>query len=335
MSVTIKQIAADLNLAISTVSKALRHSHEISSETRIRVFEHASRVGYKPNPYASSLKGKKSGNIAVVVPEVSDSFFSSAIDGIEEITQERGYHVIVYLSHEDIEREKSIVREFTNRRVDGVLMSVAANGVSNEHLHDLIEQKIPVVFFDRTCEEIKTASVLTNDFESGYLAAKHLIERGCRRLLFLSLDTNLAIIRKRMEGYLKAISDHHLDTQFNTVLNCTQSEPGNLESIRQALTTLKPDGIVGSVEKVTMQAYTTCHELGIRIPEEIKVIGFSHLPYAALLNPPLSTITQPAVEMGKTAATILLKALDKRNASLSGETVIIDSVLADRRSSAR
>lgn len=333
MSVTIKQIAADLNLAISTVSKALRHSHEISSETRIRVFEYASKMGYKPNPYASSLKGRKSGNIAVVLPEVSDSFFSSAIDGIEEITQERGYHVIVYLTHEDVEREKSIVKEFRYKRVDGVLISVAANSSSNEHLHALLEQKIPIVFFDRTYEQINTPCVVTNDFESGYMATKHLIERGCKKIAFLSMDASLAIVRKRMDGYLKAIDDHHLDPLLNIVLQCTHSEPGNSELLRNLLRSQeRPDGIVGSLEKLTMQAYSVCHELNIRIPSDIKVIGFSHSPYAALLNPSLTTITQPAIEMGKAAATILLKTLDKKNWTLGNETVVLPSELRERRS---
>src|SRR6187551_172627 len=144
MGITIKQIAADLNLAVSTVSKALRDSYEISAETKTRVFEYASRLNYVPNLYASSLKRHRSGNIAVVLPEVADSFFSSAIDGIEEVAQSRGYHVMVYLTHEDVRREQSIVHEFRSGRVDGVLMSVVANEATRDHLVELGDRDMPL-----------------------------------------------------------------------------------------------------------------------------------------------------------------------------------------------
>jgi LacI family transcriptional regulator len=221
MGVTIKTIAADLNLAISTVSKALRDSHEISAETKTRVFEYASRLNYIPNPYASSLKRRRSGNIAVVLPEVADSFFSSAIDGIEEVAQEKGYHVMVYLSHEDLKREQSIIREFQNGRVDGVLMSVVANDANYDRSCELAAMKMPLVFFDRVCEDVKTACVVTNDFESGYSAAQHLIDRGCKRIAFLSIFGDLAIITHRQEGFRQAILKNGLDPQKNPVIYCT------------------------------------------------------------------------------------------------------------------
>jgi LacI family transcriptional regulator len=137
MAVTIKKIAKDLNLAVSTVSKALRDSHEISAETKARVFEYAAKMDYSPNPYASSLKGRRSGNIAVIVPEVADSFFSDAINGIEEIAKGKGYHVMIYLSHEDEALEQSIIHDLRNGRVDGVLISVVASESKANNIQDL------------------------------------------------------------------------------------------------------------------------------------------------------------------------------------------------------
>ena len=333
MPVTIKQIAADLGLAISTVSKALRNSHEISAETSLKVFEYAAKVGYKPNPYASSLKGRKSGNIAVVLPEVADSFFSSAIDGIEEVAQEKGYHVIVYLTHEDVERERSILREFRHRRVDGVLISIAANDSNYDHLHELYDQHIPMVFFDRVCEDVKTARVVTDDFQSGYNATKLLLEKGCKRIAFLSMEESLAIVRLRMEGHSRAMDDLGRDAAKSEVILCSHNESDNLKLMRTLLSAEeRPDGLIGSLEKLTTQAYTVSHELGLSIPHQIRVIGFSHLPIASLLNPSLTTITQPAFEMGKTAATILLKALDKKNPVLNNEQIILPSRLVERSS---
>jgi LacI family transcriptional regulator len=334
MGVTIKQIAADLNLAVSTVSKALRDSYEISPETKTRVFEYASRLNYMPNPYASSLKRRRSGNIAVVLPEVADSFFSSAIDGIEEVAQSRGYHVMVYLTHEDVVREQSIVHEFRNGRVDGVLMSVVANEATHDHLAELDERDMPLVFFDRVCEGIRSAQVVTDDFESGRNATQHLIDRGSRRLAFLSLAGDLAIMRLRREGYLQTLRDNGLDEQTNPVVYCTHSEPDNLALIRTLLQgEHRPDGIVGAVEKVATQTYAICHELNLSIPAQVRVVGFSHLQIAGLLNPSLTTITQPAFDMGKAAATLLFRRLEKKT-DLHNEKIVIPSVLVARQSTA-
>lgn len=332
MSITIKKIASDLRLAVSTVSKALRDSHEISIETKKRVFEHAEKLNYLPNPYASSLKRKSSGNIAVVLPEVADSFFSTAINGIESIAQDKGYHVIVYLTHEDLEREQSIIKSFRSGRVDGVLMSVAG-GENSRHLQDLCDAGVPLVFFDRVSEDIPTAKVLTNDFESGYQAAEHLIKRGCKRLAFLSMAGNLAITNQRLLGFKEAHVAHKLRMKSNQVVYCTQQESRTYEQIKKLLQRAdRPDGIVGSVEKVTTQVYSVCHALKLKIPRDVKVIGFSNLPIAALLNPPLSTITQPAFDMGKAAATILFKALERKKIDLAREVVVIPSVLYERES---
>jgi LacI family transcriptional regulator len=329
MSVTIKKIAKDLNLAVSTVSKALRDSHEISAETKARVFEYAAKLDYIPNPYASSLKKGRSGNIAVVLPEVADSFFSAAINGIESIAHDKGYHTMVYLTHEDVQREQSIVREFRNGRVDGVLMSIVANDEKYEHLTELYGNKIPLVFFDRVCEGIEAASVVTNDFDSAYAATKHLLDQGCKRVVFLSMPGELAIIKHRQHGYIQALNDHGLTEQ---VVYCTDHEDDNHTIIEQLLTNnSRPDGIIGSIEKVTMPIYKVCHAHRIAIPYDIKIIGFSHLQIASLLDPPLTTVTQPAFEMGKAAATILFKALEKKY-SLKNERIVIPSILNVRAS---
>ncbi|HEY0743889.1 MAG TPA: LacI family DNA-binding transcriptional regulator [Chryseosolibacter sp.] len=332
MGITIKQIAADLNLAVSTVSKALGDSYEISPETKARVFEYAAKMDYKPNPYASSLKRGRSGNIAVVLPEVSDSFFSSAIDGIETVAQEKGYHVMVYLTHEDVSREASIVREFRHGRVDGVLMSVSAGDKEPEHLKDLGASDIPVVFFDRVYEQMKAPNVITNDFESGRVAAMHLISRGCKRLAFLALEGNLDIIRQRQMGFEQALTDARAASTKNMIITLGNDAEENVTKLAGLFKEkTRPDGVVGSVEKVAMHVYTVCHQSGLSIPKDVKVIAFSHLNIASLLNPSLTTITQPAFEMGKTAATLLFKSLDKKS-ELKKESIILKSQLIERDS---
>ncbi len=333
MNITIKKIAEDLQLAVSTVSKALRDSHEISAATKARVFAYASEIDYMPNPYASSLKRGRSGNIAVVLPEVADSFFSAAINGIEEVAQAQGYHVMVYLTHEDVKTEQAIVRDFWNGRVDGVLISITSDAKDYNHLADLATRNVPLVFFDRICEDFNTTSVVTNDQECGYSAARHLISRGCKKIAFFALFDDLSIVKKRMNGFQQALRDHHFDLEQNPILYLTNDESFNKEQIRNILENNdRPDGIVGSVEKVAMQTYDVCREIGLSIPHDIKIIGFSHLQIAHLLNPSLTTITQPAFEMGKMAASILLKSLTRKNAMIKKEQIVIPSVLIERNS---
>ncbi len=330
MSVTIRKIAEDLNLAVSTVSKALRDSYEISPETKARVFEYAARIDYSPNPYASSLKRRRSGNIAVIVPEVSDTFFSEAINGIEEVAQRNEYHVMIYLTHENVMQEQSIIHNLRNGRVDGVLISVAGGEGDGNHLKDL---KMPLVFFDRVREDVTAARIVTNDNQSGYWAVKHLVTRGCKRIAFLAAFGDLGIIRNRHEGFRQALLDSGLDVDQCPVLQCTNNEAENIRALKQLLgSTLRPDAVVGSVEKLAMQAYAVCQEMKLKIPEDVKVIGFSHLQIAALLNPSLTTITQPAYEMGKAAATALFKTLSRKKGEVVNVEIEIPSVLIERAS---
>jgi LacI family transcriptional regulator len=333
MSVTIRRIAKDLKLAVSTVSKALHDSYEISEETKRRVFEYAEKLDYVPNPYASSLKGRKSGNIAVVLPEVADSFFSIAINGIESVAQGKGYHVMVYLTHEDQEREKSILRDFRSGRVDGILISVSRGINNRSYIQDLCERDIPVVFFDRVCEDVEAAKVITNDYESAYNATAHLIQKKCREIAFLSHSENLDIINHRLKGYEQALIDHHFSLKKNNIIyvsNEQEKEYLILESLFKRKK--RPDGIVCSVEKLAMLSYDVCYALHLRIPTDMRIIAFSNLQIASLLNPSLTTVTQPAFEMGKTAASLLFKALEKKSINLSGERIIIPSELQERTS---
>jgi LacI family transcriptional regulator len=333
MSVTIRKIAKDLQLAVSTVSKALRDSHEISEETKRRVFEYAEKMDYVPNPYASSLKGRKSGNIAVVLPEVADSFFSIAINGIESVARAKGYHVMVYLTHEDQEREKFILRDFRSGRVDGILISVSRGTNNRSYIQDLCEKDIPLVFFDRVCDEIEAAKVITDDYESAYNATLHLIQKKCREIAFLSLSENLSIVNQRLKGYQQALVDNNIKLKKNNIVNVSNEEEKDYLILRNLLKRKnKPDGVVCSVEKLATLCYEVCHGLHLRIPNDVRVIAFSNLQIASLLNPSLTTITQPAFEMGKTAASLLFKVLEKKKINLSGERIIIPSVLLGRDS---
>src|SRR4051812_4780767 len=232
-NITIKKLAQELNLSVGTVSKALRDSHEISIETKRKVHELVDKLNYVPNPYASSLRKRKSKTIAVVLPEVADSFFSLAINGIEAVAQEKGYHVLIYLTHESVSKEEAILKDFKSGRVDGILISVSRETTQGSHICDVQAFGIPVVFFDRVCEEVETAKVTTNDFESGYTATSHLIEKGCWHITYLSISNTLSIANKRMEGYYEALADHSIEKRENGVVFCTNNEEENYQTIKK------------------------------------------------------------------------------------------------------
>ncbi|MEO7394436.1 MAG: LacI family DNA-binding transcriptional regulator [Chitinophagaceae bacterium] len=334
-NINIKELALELKLSVSTISKALHDSYEISKETKQRVLETATRLNYVPNPYASSLRGRKSKNIGVVIPEVADSFFSLAINGIESVAKEKGYHVLICLTHESFENEKTILKEFQGGRVDGVLMSVSRETIQNEHINDLISNGVPLIFFDRVCEDVETARITTDDFESAYTATKHLVQQGCSKIAFMGISKSLSISNKRLEGYLQALTDSKVKMDKKHIILCTNDAKQNYQITKKLFQQKnRPNGIVASVEKLTTPVYQVCSELKIKIPSTIKVVCFSNLETASILNPSLTTITQPAFEMGKTAASLLFKSLEKKtNFNFTKENIIIPSALVVRGSS--
>ncbi len=331
-NITIKMLAQQLNLSTAAVSKALRDSHEISPLTKQRVLDLASSLNYVPHPYAGSLRERKSHTIAVVLPEVADSFFSLALNGIEEVAIEKGYHALIYLTHESLEREQTILKDLESGRVDGVIMSVSMKTNTYEHIKRL-QQRIPLVFFDRVCEEIDTAKITTNDYECGYIATKHLIEQGCKKIALLSVSDSLSISSQRMKGYHQALLENGMGDDSPWIIACSDDQQQNYKLMMELLQSEdRPDGVVATVSKMTTEIYLACMELKINIPGDIKVICFSNDASAAILNPSLTTITQPAFEMGKLAATLLFKSLQKKYFMLSDQSAVIPSELRMRSS---
>lgn len=334
---SIISIAIQLGLSKGTVSKALRDSHEISEATKQRVKTLVQKLNYVPNPYASSLRRQRSKTIAVVLPEVTDSFFSLAINGIESVAKEKGYHVLIYLTHESVEREEAILKDFQSGRVDGILMSVSAQTCNGNHIEEVINEGIPVVFFDRVCESVNAPSVTTNDFESGYNAAIHLVKMGCKRISFLHISSGLSISNKRMEGFKSAMEDAGIKFGNNDITECNDDMRDNINRIKKLLKKKnKPEGIIASVEKLSAPVYSACNELKISIPRKLKLISFTNLQTASILNPSLTTITQPAFEMGQQAALTLFKKLEKKkNSFFQQDNIIIKSELVKRDSTKR
>jgi LacI family transcriptional regulator len=331
--VNLKKLSEELGLSISSVSKALRDSYEISAETKKRVIEMAEKLNYQPNPFARGLRKRKSITIAVVIPEIANNFFSVAIDGMQSVAQQKGYHVLTYLSHEDAQNEESTVRHLQGGRVDGVIISLCADSTSVKYLHALQEEGVPIVFFDRVPEG-DFPTITTDDFDSGFKATEHMIMNGCRKITYLRMNGHLSITHKRMNGYLAALKKYNIPQEPKMIVECSNDNDANVDILTKLLKRKnRPDGIFASVEKLAIATYHACNAINLKIPEQLKVISFSNLLTASLLSPSLSTVTQPAFEIGKEAATLLIQLIEKKNISNRIEQIVLKSNLIERNSS--
>lgn len=330
--VNIKQLAKELNLSISTVSRALRDSYEISADTKKKVFALAKQLNYQPNPNASGLRGQKTKTIAVVIPEMVNDFFSLVIGGIEKVAQEQGYYLLFYFTHGDYELEVSFINTLANGRVDGVLLSMSRENNDNSHLLELVKNGIPLVLFDRVSDNLDSVKVTSDNYESAVTATRHLIEAGCKKIAYLQIHKNISIGKIRMNGYLEALRSSR---QTPLIVECSNENDETFEAIKKVLLDEKPDGIFASVEKLAVICYRVCEKIHLRIPRDIKIISFSNLQTASLLNPSLTTITQPAFDIGETAAKELLNIIHKKSRPASRDKhVVLKSLLMKRKSTA-
>jgi len=328
--VNIKRLAQELNISIATVSKALNDSYEISLKTKNRVWTLAKELNYTPNPAASNLRSNKTKTIAVVIPCVANNFFSLAIKGIEEIARQYGYHVLIYQTHEDTEMEMSFTNSLLNGRVDGILTSVSSNEYNNEYYKNLVN-KIPLVFFDRVYEELDTFKVTTDDYQISYTATEHLIEQGCTKIAYLYGLEKLPAGRARFLGYCDALQAHGLLAAEDLVVHYSEDEASNLQNIKTLFQQQAPDALFSSIEEFIIPAYSACQELQLQIPKDVKILSFCNMSSAKLLNPSLTTITQPAFEIGNEAAKCLFKVLNKRGIG-DDKDIVLQSTLIKRAS---
>jgi len=259
-----------------------------------------------------------------VIPEIANNFFSLAINGAESYAQKKDYHVLIYQTHDDLEQEISTLKHLQNGRVDGILISLSSKTANTDHLKDIKNKGIPMVFFDRVAENINAPKITTNDYESGFKATEHLIENDCKKIAFLSISNKLSIANKRMNGYLDAAKKHGIaadDKEANKIL------------IKKLLKRPdRPDAILACVEELAVSSYVICQELKLNIPRDIKIISFSNLQTADILNPSLTTITQPAYEIGREAASVLFHLMENKGTLQRCGDVVLNSELIVRNS---
>lgn len=331
--INLKWLAKELNLSIATVSKALRNGWDVNAKTKQRVLDLAERLNYQPDPYASSMRKRKSQTIAVIIPEIANNFFSVVLDGIQMIADKKGYHVLTYLTHDNNLNECSTIKHLESGRVDGVLMSLCSETSDKLHLTRLKKTGMPIVFFDRVAEIADCPTVTTDDYESAYKATEHLIHKGCKRIAYLSLPQHISINHMRQQGYVDALVKNKIEINDSLIIQCTNDIAKDHLIIKKLLKGKnKPDGIFASVEKLVITTYHACNEMKIKIPGAVKIISFSNLKTASLLNPSLSTITQPALDMGKEACELLFRKIEKKASKYVSEHVVLKSSLIVRKS---
>ncbi len=334
-TVTIKDIAKALNFSTSTVSRALRGSYEISAETKKLVLEYAEKMNYRPNPIALSLKERRSRAIGVVVSEIANNFFSQAINGIESIAYNRGYHVIITQSHESAEREKVNVEHHASRSVDGLLISLSNETTDLSYLKELHEKGLPIVFFDRITDEIDTHKVTANNYLGALHATEHLIFQGFKRIAHITNSLSLSITTERLNGYTEALRKHNIPFNESLVKYCSHGGM-ILEEIKEAIEELfkgktKPDAVFCASDRITTLCFGVLKNL--KPKRNIGLTGFTNTKVGELFDPPLTVVRQPAFEIGQTATELLIQMIESKRPVVDFETRILDTELIIRESS--
>jgi DNA-binding LacI/PurR family transcriptional regulator len=324
---TIKDIAKALGISTSTVSRALRDSYEISEATKQLVVDYAKNVNYKPNPIALSLKAKKSKSIGVIVPEISNNFFSEVINGIECAANYYGYNVIITQSFESYENEMDNASFLASRSIDGCLASVSAETNNFSHFTDLQQRGFPIVFFDRIVENLEGNTVTSDNEEGAYEITMHLLKNNYRKIAFLANPPNLYITAKRFQGYKKALARFGIPVDESLIKYCLHDGMFDDEVeyvIKELLNNdNKPDAIVASTDKLTMACLRYFKKYKIKVPDEIALTGFSNLDITDLLCPSLTVVKQPAQRMGKLAAQLLIKTIESKRAVTEYENLVL------------
>jgi len=331
--VTIYDVAKALKLSPSTISRGLKNHPHISKETRKKILAAATEMGYRQNKFASNLRQKHTNTIGVVVPRLDSYFMATALAGIEKVASENNYGLIISQSQESWRKEMACVTTMFNSRVDGLLVSLAYDTKNTNHFNILFDKDIPVVFFDRVADCHGCMSIIIDNYKAGYEATSHLIQQGCRRIIYLSGNMLRNVYSERYRGYKQALDENKIDFDQNMVVISDMSVQAGIDTAKKILRMKpRPDGIFTANDTTAVATIVELEKAGIKIPEEIAVVGFNNEPVSQVIKPNLTTIDYPAREIGEIAATSLIAKLkDSQSANLS--TIVLKHDLIIRQSS--
>jgi DNA-binding LacI/PurR family transcriptional regulator len=331
--VTIKDIAEKLGISPSTVSRSLKDHPDISIKTRNAVKELAKLLGYKPNLIALNLKNSRTNTIGLIVPEVEHYFFSKIISGIEDVAYDNSYNVLVVQSNESYMREVLNSQTLLGNRVDGMLVSFSKETKDFSHFQQIVDNEIPLVFYDRAIDNLKADMVVVDDYSGAFDAVKHLINRGCKRIAFYSAPQHLHLGKDRLKGYIDALEHHGIGYDKDLVYPCDTFESAVKISNSVLKKVDKPDGIFAVNDLTALGVLKVAKKMGINVPEELKIVGFENSKSAIISEPELSSVDQFGYDLGKKAMTILLNRIKGNESDYEPVKHVIKTKLIVRDSS--
>lgn len=329
---TLFDIAKKAGVSPSTVSRALRNHPDISLKTIEHVKKIAEKFNFKPNPIAQGLKNNKTKTIGVIVPEITHDFFASAISGIEDVVYKSGYTLILCQSNEEFEREVINIDVLINHRVAGIIASISENTPNGAHFQRVLDRKIPLVFFDRVCNDIDTTKVIIDDKKGAFDAVSFLVKRGYKRIAHFAGPKNLSNSKQRCIGYLDALKKCNSRQERSLIYYGGMNEQDGYNSMDKVIKAGKfPDAIFAVNDPVAIGAFQRIKEAGLKIPDDIAIVGFSNNKILSLIEPKMTTVNQPSFDMGKIAAEVLIKKIENSR-WIKNESIVLGTELIIRDS---
>lgn len=334
--VTIYDLARELNLSPATISRGLKSSTSINKDTVKRILEKAEEMGYRHNNFASNLRKQKTNTIGVLVHELNSNFITSVLAGIEKVTTESGYDIIIAHSSESFKKEKANTKNLFHKRVDGLIASLSFDTENLDHFKPFEDKGIPVVFFDRVEEDTESTKVIIDNYKCGYLATKHLIEQGCKKIVLVTANLKRNVYAQRFRGYKDALFDNEIIFDDKLVLIKDLSEKCGREAAFEILKMKPlPDGVFVTNDFTAAVCLQTLKQNGIRIPEDIAIVGFNNDAISKIVEPQLTTIDYPGTDLGQIAASCLINHLKGHTNIKTTNTIVVRSDLIIRKSSLR
>jgi len=331
--ITIKTIAKELGVSASTVSKALKDSHEISTETKERIQAFANHYNYKPNKLALQLRNQKTKVIGVILPKIVHHFFSTVIKGIEEGANKKGYNIMVCFSNESHLKEVETLKVLSNGSVDGIIVSIASETLENKefnHFKDLVSEDIPLVLFDRVVDEIQCDKVVVDDVGAGYKATKHLLENGRNKIALITTPDHVNVGSLRKQGYEKALIESYIRTNNDLIIKIDETQ--NLRSQIEKVFEQDIDAVFAVNEIYAATSMRIAKEKGYKVPEDIAIIGFTDGLISEYSSPSITTIAQHGLTMGRQSVELLIDRIERENDNEKPKKIVISSDLKLRES---
>ncbi|QBN20383.1 LacI family DNA-binding transcriptional regulator [Flavobacterium nackdongense] len=331
--ITIKDIAKKLNISIATVSRAFNDKSDIKIETKNLILKTAKEMGYRPNPMAKKLIQKRSLTIGIVVPEFLNSFFPEVIIGAQEILFEKGYQVLITQSNENFETELKNVKALEDSMVDGIIISQSSETKNVDYYQNLINSGFPIVFFNRVCDTISSSKILFNDYKWAFFATEHLINQGYKNIYHLKGKESVSLTNDRLKGFMDAHAKHKLSVSKEQIVPTGfRIEDGQRVALEIIDSGKIPDAIFASNDPSAIGAMQVFKKKGFKIPQDIAFVGFTESRMGAIIDPPLTSVLQPAAAIGREAARILIEQIENPE-TFKPQIVVLNGELNIRDSS--